>query len=111
MARHRERGHRQQRAEESGTGQLNGVLSFNNPLGLADTGLSAGDGAVTFRCHMMRGICRRCQSAVWLYPGGLHVFMGDYLSTIDNRGWRWRSTGDLRLTGWDCRMSCSVTGT
>ena len=33
MACHRERGHRQQRTEEYRYGQLNGVLSFNNPLG------------------------------------------------------------------------------
>ncbi|GHO33538.1 hypothetical protein MY014_41820 [Escherichia coli] len=43
--------------KNTGTGQLNGVLSFNNPLGLADNWfVSGGDGAVTFRCHMMRGI-------------------------------------------------------
>lgn len=29
---------------------------FNNPLGLADNWFVSGDGAVTFRCHMMRGI-------------------------------------------------------
>ncbi len=49
MACHRERGHRNSGQKSTGTGQLNGVLSFNNLWGWLTTGLSAGDGAVTFR--------------------------------------------------------------
>lgn len=48
MACHRSVGIDNSGQKSTGTGQLNGVLSFNNPLGLADNWFVSGDGAVTF---------------------------------------------------------------
>ncbi len=98
--------------KNTGTGQLNGVLSFNNPLGLADNWFSAGDGAVTFRCHMMRGILPPvsvCRMAIPWWITRIHGVTTSAPLITGAGGGVPRET--CRLTGWDCRMSCSVTGT
>lgn len=98
--------------KNTGTGQLNGVLSFNNPLGLADNWFVSGDGAVTFRCHMMRGILPPvsvCRMAIPWWIIRIHGVTTSAPLITGAGGGVPRET--CRLTGWDCRMSCSVTGT
>ncbi len=52
---------------------------------------------MTFRCHMMRGILPPVSVCRMAIPRVDYTYSwSDYLSTIDNRGWRWRSTGDLQ---------------
>ncbi len=98
--------------KNTGTGQLNGVLSFNNPLGLADNWFVSGGRSSDFSVsHDARNFCRRCQSAVWLYPGGLRIHGVTISAPLITGAGGGVPRETCRLTGWDCRMSCSVTGT
>ncbi|MDT3848672.1 ShlB/FhaC/HecB family hemolysin secretion/activation protein [Escherichia coli] len=87
--------------KNTGTGQLNGVLSFNNPLGLADNWFVSGGRSSDFSVshdarHFAAGV-----SLPYGYTLVDYTYSwSDYLSTIDNRGWRWRSTGDLQTHRW-----------
>ncbi len=45
---------------------------------------------------MMRGILPPVSVCRMAIPVDYTYSWSDYLSTIDNRGWRWRSTGDLQ---------------
>ncbi|ENQ7938255.1 ShlB/FhaC/HecB family hemolysin secretion/activation protein, partial [Escherichia coli] len=83
--------------KSTGTGQLNGVLSFNNPLGLADNWFVSGGRSSDFSVsHDARNFAAGVSLPYGYTLVDYTYSWSDYLSTIDNRGWRWRSTGDLQ---------------
>ncbi len=83
--------------KNTGTGQLNGVLSFNNPLGLADNWFVSGGRSSDFSVsHDARNFAAGVSLSYGYTLVDYTYSWSDYLSTIDNRGWRWRSTGDLQ---------------
>ena len=83
--------------KNTGTGQLNGVLSFNNPLGLADNWFVSGGRSSDFSVsHDARNFAAGVSLPYGYTLVDYTYSWSDYLSTIDNRGWRWRSTGDLQ---------------
>ncbi|HFS2100477.1 TPA: ShlB/FhaC/HecB family hemolysin secretion/activation protein, partial [Escherichia coli] len=83
--------------KNTGTGLLNGVLSFNNPLGLADNWFVSGGRSSDFSVsHDARNFAAGVSLPYGYTLVDYTYSWSDYLSTIDNRGWRWRSTGDLQ---------------
>ena len=83
--------------KSTGTGQLSGALSVNNPLGLADTWfVSGGRSSDLSSSHDAQNV-----AAGFSLPYGYTLLdysyaWSNYLSTIDNNGWPWRSTGDTQ---------------
>ncbi|HEY4468215.1 MAG TPA: ShlB/FhaC/HecB family hemolysin secretion/activation protein [Klebsiella sp.] len=89
--------------KSTGTGQLSGVLVGNNVLGLADKWFVSGGRSSDFS-HSADA--QNFAAGVSLpYGYGLLDYSyswSNYLSTLDNNGYLWRSTGDSethRLTG------------
>ncbi|NJV12353.1 ShlB/FhaC/HecB family hemolysin secretion/activation protein [Escherichia coli] len=77
--------------KNTGTGQLNGVLSFNNPLGLADNWFVSGGRSSDFSVsHDARNFAAGVSLPYGYTLVDYTYSWSDYLSTIDNRGWRWR---------------------
>lgn len=81
--------------KSTGTGQLNGALFGNNVLGLADKWFVSGGRSSDFS---NRQDAQNFAAGVSL-PYGYGLFdysysWSNYLSTLDNRGYLWRSTGD-----------------
>ena len=81
--------------KSTGTGQINGWLTGNNLLGLADSWFVSGGRSSAF------SNAKDAQN----FAAGVSVPRGysllsysysrnNYLSTLDNNGYRWRSTGD-----------------
>lgn len=83
--------------KSTGTGQFSGALFFNNPLGLADTWFVNGGRSSDFsHSHDAQNV-----AAGFSLPYGYTLLdynysWSNYLSTIDNNGWLWRSTGDTQ---------------
>ncbi|MGL5456174.1 MAG: ShlB/FhaC/HecB family hemolysin secretion/activation protein [Citrobacter telavivensis] len=83
--------------KSTGTGQLSGSLSFNNLLGLADNGFISGGRSSDFsNVHDAQNV-----AAGFSLPYGYSLLdysysWSNYLSTVDNNGWLWRSTGDTQ---------------
>lgn len=83
--------------KSTGTGQFSGTLSVNNPLGLADTWFVSGGRSSDFSSsHDAQNV-----AAGFSLPYGYTLLdysysWSNYLSTIDNHGWSWRSTGDTQ---------------
>jgi hemolysin activation/secretion protein len=83
--------------KSTGTGQLSGSVSFNNLLGLADSWFISGGRSSDFsNSHDARNV-----AAGFSLPYGYTLLdysysWSNYLSTIDNHGWPWRSTGDTQ---------------
>ncbi|RPH22325.1 ShlB/FhaC/HecB family hemolysin secretion/activation protein [Buttiauxella warmboldiae] len=81
--------------KSTGTGQLNGALTGNNLLGLADKWFVSGARSSDFsHSHDARSV-----QAGLSIPYGYSLFdysysWSQYLSTIDNKGFNWTSTGD-----------------
>ncbi len=89
--------------KSTGTGQLNGALSGNNLLGLADKWFVSGGRSSDFsNSHDAQNFAAGVSVP---YGYGLLDYSyswSNYLSTIDNNGYLWRSTGDTethRLNG------------
>ncbi|ANG91372.1 ShlB/FhaC/HecB family hemolysin secretion/activation protein [Enterobacteriaceae bacterium 155047] len=89
--------------KSTGTGQLNGALFGNNLLGLADKWFISGGRSSDFSNS---GDAQNFAAGVSIpYGYGLLDYSyswSNYLSTIDNNGYFWRSTGDTethRLNG------------
>lgn len=89
--------------KSTGTGQLNGALYGNNLLGLADKWFISGGRSSDFSNSQDAQNFAAGVSVPYGY--GLLDYSyswSNYLSTIDNNGYLWRSTGDTethRLTG------------
>lgn len=83
--------------KSTGTGQLSGSLSVNNPLGLADSWFVSGGRSSDFSdSHDAQNV-----AAGFSLPYGYSLLdysysWSNYLSTINNNGWLWRSTGDTQ---------------
>jgi hemolysin activation/secretion protein len=83
--------------KSTGTGQLSGSLSLNNPLGLADSWFVSGGRSSDFSSsHDAQNV-----AAGFSLPYGYSLLdysysWSSYLSTIDNNGWPWRSTGNTQ---------------
>ncbi|WP_310607460.1 ShlB/FhaC/HecB family hemolysin secretion/activation protein [Buttiauxella brennerae] len=81
--------------KSTGTGQLNGALTVNNLLGMADKWFVSGARSSDFSSsHDAQSV----QAGVSV-PYGYNLFdysysWSDYLSTINNNGFNWASTGD-----------------
>lgn len=89
--------------KSTGTGQLSGALYGNNLLGLADKWFISGGRSSDFsNSHDAQNFAAGVSVP---YGYGLLDYSyswSNYLSTIDNHGWPWRSTGDTethRLNG------------
>ncbi|RNW18992.1 ShlB/FhaC/HecB family hemolysin secretion/activation protein [Citrobacter werkmanii] len=89
--------------KSTGTGQLSGALFFNNMLGLADKWFISGGRSSDFSSSKD---AQNFATGVSIpYGYGLLDYSyswSNYLSTIDNNGYAWRSTGDSethRLNG------------
>lgn len=89
--------------KSTGTGQLSGALFANNLFGLADKGFISGGRSSDFSSSKD---AQNFAAGVSIpYGYGLLDYSyswSNYLSTIDNNGYAWRSTGDSethRLTG------------
>lgn len=84
--------------KNTGTGQLSGSLRLNNPLGLADAWFLSGGRSSDFsHSHDAQNVV-----AGFNLPYGYTLLdysysWSNYLSTIDNNGWLWRSTGDTQI--------------
>ncbi|ENG8679226.1 ShlB/FhaC/HecB family hemolysin secretion/activation protein [Enterobacter hormaechei] len=89
--------------KSTGTGQLNGALYGNNLLGLADKWFISGGRSSDF--SNSKDAQNFAAGVSIPYSYGLLDYSyswSNYLSTIDNNGYFWRSTGDTethRLTG------------
>lgn len=89
--------------KSTGTGQLSGALFFNNMLGLADKWFISGGRSSDFSSSKDAQNVAAGVSVPYGY--GLLDYSyswSNYLSTINNNGYAWRSTGDSethRLTG------------
>ncbi|WP_296241223.1 ShlB/FhaC/HecB family hemolysin secretion/activation protein [uncultured Enterobacter sp.] len=89
--------------KSTGTGQLNGALYGNNLLGLADKWFISGGRSSDF--SNSKDAQNFAAGVSVPYGYGLLDYSyswSNYLSTIDNNGYLWRSTGDTethRLTG------------
>lgn len=89
--------------KSTGTGQLNGALYGNNLLGLADKWFISGGRSSDF--SNSKDAQNFAAGVSIPYGYGLLDYSyswSNYLSTIDNNGYLWRSTGDTethRLTG------------
>lgn len=89
--------------KSTGTGQLNGALYGNNLLGLADKWFISGGRSSDFSNSKDAQNFAAGVSIPYGYGLlGYSYSWSNYLSTIDNNGYFWRSTGDTethRLTG------------
>lgn len=84
--------------KSTGTGQVSGTLTANNVLGLADQWFISGARSSDFA----RGHNAHSVQAGFSMPYGYWLLdynysYSDYLSTIVNRGFDWRSDGDSQI--------------
>ena len=81
--------------KSTGTGGLNGALTGNNLPGLADKWFISGGRSSDF--SNSKDAQNFAAGVSIPYGYGMLDYSyswSNYLSTVDNRGWRWRSTGD-----------------
>ena len=81
--------------KSTGTGQLSGVLIGNNLLGIADKWFISGGSSSD--CSSSKDAQNFAAGVSVPYGYGLLDYSyswSNYLSTIDNNGYHWRSTGD-----------------
>lgn len=81
--------------KSTGTGQINGSLTGNNLLGLADQWFVSGARSSDFaNDHDARSVQAGVSLPYGYWLVDYNYSYSDYLSTIDNRGFDWQSTGD-----------------
>lgn len=81
--------------KSTGTGQINGSLTGNNLLGLADQWFVTGARSSDFaNDHDARSVQAGVSLPYGYWLVDYNYSYSDYLSTIDNQGFDWRSTGD-----------------
>lgn len=81
--------------KSTGVGQINGFLIGNNLLGLADRWTLGGGRSSAFSDSKDAQNLSAGVSVPWGYSLFDYSYSwNNYLSTLDNNGWRWRSTGD-----------------
>ncbi|MGQ8817302.1 ShlB/FhaC/HecB family hemolysin secretion/activation protein [Serratia sp. NA_13] len=81
--------------KSTGTGQLNGSLTGNNLLGLADQWFVAGARSSDFaNDHNARSVQTGVSLPYGYWTLDYNYSYSDYLTTINNRGFDWRSSGD-----------------
>lgn len=81
--------------KSTGTGQINGSLTGNNLLGLADQWFVTGARSSDFaNDHDARSVQAGVSLPYGYWLADYNYSYSDYVSTIDNQGFDWRSTGD-----------------
>jgi hemolysin activation/secretion protein len=81
--------------KSTGTGQINGSLTGNNLLGVADQWFVTGARSSDFaNDHDARSVQAGVSLPYGYWLMDYNYSYSDYLSTIDNQGFDWRSTGD-----------------
>lgn len=81
--------------KSTGTGQLNGSLTGNNLLGLADQWFVAGARSSDFaNDHNARSVQAGVSLPYSYWTLDYNYAYSDYLATLENRGFDWRSRGD-----------------
>lgn len=81
--------------KSTGTGQINGSLTGNNLLGLADQWFVSGSRSSDFaNDHNARSVQAGLSLPYGYWLADYNYSYSDYLSTINNRGFDWQSTGD-----------------
>ncbi len=81
--------------KSTGTGQINGSLTGNNLLGLADQWFVSGARSSDFaNDHDARSVQAGASLPYGYWLVDYNYSYSDYLSTIDNRGFDWQSSGD-----------------
>lgn len=80
--------------KSTGTGQLTGSLTANNPLGLADKWFISGGRSSDFAKDHDAQSFQAGVSVPWGYSLVDYSYSwSDYLTTLDNKGYLWHSTG------------------
>jgi hemolysin activation/secretion protein len=80
--------------KSTGTGQLTGSLTANNPLGLADKWFVSGGRSSDFANDYDAQSFQAGVSVPWGYSLVDYSYAwSDYLTTLNNKGYLWRSTG------------------
>lgn len=88
--------------KSTGVGQLNASLTGNNWLGLADQWTFSGTRSSAFATNHNARSVQTGVSLPWGYwLGNYHYSYSDYLSTLRNRGFDWRSSGDSQAHRFD----------
>ncbi|MDI9224365.1 ShlB/FhaC/HecB family hemolysin secretion/activation protein [Serratia sp. PF2-63] len=81
--------------KRTGTGQVNGSLTGNNLLGLADQWFVAGARSSDFaNDHNARSVQAGVSLPYGYWTLDYNYAYSDYLATLENRGFDWRSSGD-----------------
>lgn len=81
--------------KSTGTGQLNASLTGNNLLGLADQWFVAGARSSDFaNDHNARSVQAGVSLPYGYWTLDYNYAYSDYLATLENRGFEWRSSGD-----------------
>ncbi|VXC48206.1 Outer membrane transporter CdiB [Enterobacterales bacterium 8AC] len=81
--------------KSTGTGQINGSLTGNNLLGLADQWFVSGARSSDFASdHNARSVQAGVSLPYGYWLADYNYSYSDYLSTINNQGFDWRSSGD-----------------
>lgn len=81
--------------KSTGTGQINGSLTGNNLLGLADQWFVAGARSSDFAGdHNARSVQAGVNLPYGYWLLDYNYAYSDYLTTINNQGFDWRSSGD-----------------
>lgn len=81
--------------KSTGTGQINGSLTGNNLLGLADQWFVSGARSSDFaNDHDARSVQAGVSLPYGYWLMDYNYSYSDYLSTINNRGFDWQSSGD-----------------
>lgn len=80
--------------KSTGTGQLTGSITANNPLGLADKWFISGGRSSDFASSHDAQSFQAGVNIPWGYSLVDYSYSwSDYLSTLDNKGYLWRSSG------------------
>lgn len=80
--------------KSTGTGQLTGSITANNPLGLADKWFISGGRSSDFASSHDAQSFQAGVNIPWGYSLiDYNYSWSDYLSTLDNKGYLWRSSG------------------
>ncbi|EPB4202412.1 ShlB/FhaC/HecB family hemolysin secretion/activation protein [Yersinia sp. 1652 StPb PI] len=81
--------------KSTGTGQINGSLTANNLLGLADQWFVSGSRSSDFASsHNARSVQTGVSVPYGYWLADYNYSYSDYLSTVTNRGFDWLSSGD-----------------